>query len=63
MAKLVWAGVKSEVKCSEAELAEMLKEAAGDEIFIGAWLGAVNEIGFESAMMIARGYCEELEEE
>lgn len=62
MTKLEWAGVERKVKCSEAELAEMLAEADGDDVFVGVWLGAVEMIGHESAMVVARGYREELEE-
>jgi len=57
-----WAGAEVDVDCSDAELAEMLAEAKDDRIFVGVWLGAVEQIGHESAMMIAREYCGELEE-
>lgn len=58
MAKLVWAGVEREVKCSDAELAEVV--AMDDVVMLGCWLGMVDEIGHEVAMMIAKEYCEEL---
>lgn len=60
MVKMEWAGVETDVDCSEAELAEMLAEAKDDRIFVGVWLGAVGQIGHGSAMMIAREYCDEL---
>jgi len=60
MAKVVWAGVEREVKCSDAELAEIM--AMDDAIALGVWLAAVEEVGHVAAMMIANDYVEDIEE-
>lgn len=56
MAKVVWAKVEREVKCSDAELAEIM--AMDDVIAFGVWLAAVEEVGHVVAMMIASEYVE-----
>ena len=60
MAKVVWAKVEREVKCSDAELAEIM--AMDDVIALGVWLAAVEEVGHVAAMMIASEYVEGIEE-
>ena len=52
MVKVEWAGRVISVECMEAELAEAL--AMDDVVMFGCWLGAVEEIGHEAAMMIAK---------
>jgi hypothetical protein len=52
MVKVMWAGVEREVKCSAEELAEAL--AMDCPVMFGSWLGDVEEVGHDAAMMIAR---------
>jgi hypothetical protein len=52
MVKVVWAGVEREVKCSAEELAEAL--AMDCPVMFGSWLGDVEAVGHDAAMMIAR---------
>jgi hypothetical protein len=60
MAKLEWAGREREVRCTDAELAEVL--AMGDAVITGYWLGFVNEIGHDMAFEWAKEYANELAE-
>lgn len=60
MAKLVWAGREREIRCADAELAEVL--AMDDAVITGYWLAYVEEKGHDAAFAGAKEYVKMLDE-